>query len=286
MAHPDDEMHGWAILERSTDNYSVIIHGTRGEATGYCKNGFPGYQPGLGEAPPGNTKDYKNRSCKQLRIGSSRAFWNAAANFDSAFRPTPTEHHARTGVSLPSGTPGRGCAVSSNRFDMWIGKNSTLVYFDLGDGNLKECEVQWMISQIRRLRGTYYIPALREHSVVAVGHYNDIDGDPVTVDPRYPNCSHYGHPDHYAVHRGVFHTNYGTRGPQIGRTCSADPDVPDARRKLVVDDYSKIMSVAADGTRRGAVQVYYGWLMGPDPWPTGNESAANASNPQSFWQVH
>lgn len=301
MAHPDDEMHGWAILERSTANFSVVIHGTQGEATGYCKNAsFPSFQPGLGEVRPGNLSatafnDIKSdgvvtsAECKRLRVGSSRGFWGAVASFDAAFAPAPFERHVLSGKSLPSGTPGRGCAVSRTGFEIWLGENSALVYFDLGDGNLSKCEVEWAISQVRLLRGSYYLPNLPEYSIVAPGLYHDKDpnNDWTTYDPVYADCAHYGHPDHGAVHRAVFQTNFGTAGPQIGRTCSADGDVPNSssRKNVLVDDYNRVFGVSADGTRTGAAQRYYGWLFGTNPYPTGNESQTRAPQHQSFWDV-
>lgn len=272
VPHPDDEIGGWALIENSPGNYNIFIHLTRGEGTGYCGGGFPGYQPGYGEAPPGDRADYATQTCRTLRMGSTVAFYRAMASIDPYIGPIATTEHARRGVALPVGTPGRSCAVTSDRYTIRVGQNAAIVFFDLGDGNLSRCEVEWAVSQVRALRGTDWLPALPEWSLVGASFYND----------SYPNCVSYAHPDHRAVHEALWNTNFGTRGPQYGRTCRSDPD---SGRVDYVDQYG--MLDTSGSTRVGAAQVYYGWLRGDAPWPSGShDDVAAWSQNQAFWIRH
>ncbi len=116
-------------------------------------------------------------------------------------------------------------------------------------------------------------PDLPEYGVIAAS-YNNVDERCVVDD----------HPDHRAVHVGIFRDDQGTRGPQWGRTCGHDVDV--ARVSDVASDiWDQTVGVAPDGVRTGALQVHYGWLMdGPWPVQSGLENTGHFSRRQAFWQ--
>ena len=269
VPHPDDEFQSWSLIENDAQTYPVIITMTRGEATGYCaKSGYKGYQPSLGELPPGNDPTYRSKSCKQNRIGSTLAFYQAMAAVDPTLGPMPTTQTMLLGGPLPPGTPGYGCAVSSKTIEVWTGRNMALVFLDLGDGNLSSCEVQWAVSQVRRMRGTSALPNLAEHRLVAAGFRNKSN----------PNCYVYDHPDHRVVHQAIWNTNFMLPGGQYGRTCTTDPD------HSLVRNVQQIQALRMNGDMRvGAFQRIYGWLKAK-PWPAGTEFASLMSTRQAFWR--
>jgi hypothetical protein len=265
MPHPDDEFTAWSLIEDQPEVYQVFVTLTRGDA---CI-GWPYYEPALGEAPPGNDPDYASAAdCGTLRVGSTLAFYEAMMRLDPYLGPLPTWHEDRTGTALAPGDPGHGCEVTSDRFAIWVGRNVALLFFDLGDTNLRRCEVEWALSQTRALRGSWYLPDLPEADLVAAATYND---------GRFEDCFVYANPDHLATHEALWLTDFGTPGGQYGRTCRADPD-----QSLVgtVRQYSA-MDLAGT-TRVGAMQVYYGWLY-DGPIPAGNEAATAFSYDQAFW---
>jgi hypothetical protein len=268
IPHPDDEFQSWSLIENDSASYPVMITLTRGEATGYCAAGYPGYQPALGELPPGNDPSYQGKTCKQNRIGSTLAFFSVMCAIDPYIGPMPTTKETLTAAPLAVGTPGQGCAASSNQFEIWTGPNMTLVFFDLGDGNLTRCEVAWAISQTRRLRGSRHLPALPEKHLVAAGFRNK----------NNPNCYVYDHADHLAVHQAIWDTNFGLPGGQYGRTCTTDTD------QSLVKTVSQYHVLKMLGDQRvGAFQKIYGWLSAK-PWPTGAEAVSLMSAAQAFWR--
>lgn len=282
VAHPDDEISGWSLIEKSPGNYAVFIHMTRGDATGFCAP-FGGYQPDVGEAPPGNTDDYEAQACAELRIGSALAFYAGAAEIDGFLGPIGEVGYTLNFDELPEGTPGFDCPVSSTEARIYPGKNAAIIFFDMGDGDLTQCETEWAISQTRRLPQMGWLPQLPEYSLIATGYYNMVEGI---------NCRVYAHPDHRVIHEALWETDFGTPGPQWGRTCREDPDAkpggtPFARVE-VTEDYDQIMELGpGDFYRIGPAQVYYGWLM-PDYWELGEDDTDEISfnKTQAFWGVH
>lgn len=264
VPHPDDEFEAWSAVEDQPRTQQLFIYLTRGEAG--CRLGFPYYQPGLGEDAPGGAPGFEKRSCGENRVGSTLSFLRAMAAEDPSLGPMPDTHHALTGVSLGTAVAGAGCVASSPRFEAWTGAGFAVVLFDLGDGNLTRCEVEWALGQVRALRGTV-LPDLPEQGVVAAGFLNE----------GFAGCFPYAHPDHRAVQQAVRLTDFAA-GPQTGRTCSADPDTSAVRK---VRHYG---AMAVDKDRRtGAVQRTYGWLFGA-PLPAGDEGATLFSEDQAFWR--
>lgn len=265
-AHPDDEIGGWSLIERSPANYPVFIVMTQGEQTSYCTaDGRAANQTALGEAAPvGNPYAGKGtKACKTARIASWHAFLDSMAKMD------PT---------LPSAPPLRGSfTVDGRPFDVWANEKGARVVFDLGDGNLTPEEITWAIQTVRARRSQLF-PKLKEYGVIGASYRN--------VDPR---CPIYDHPDHRAIHRALFDTDQKTPGPQWGATCAHDADAARAGRVNEIDEdvFEYMMGVDApeidperypNAARRGAFQIHYGWLT-THYWPATGPS----SRRQTFW---
>jgi hypothetical protein len=264
IPHPDDEFEAWSAIEDQPRTQQLFIYLTRGEAG--CQLGFPYYQPSLGEDAPGGAPGYERRSCAENRVGSTLSFLRTMASDDPSLGPMPDTRHELTAVSLEHATPGATCVASSPRFEAWTGEGFAVLFFDLGDGSLTRCEVEWALGQVRALRGTV-LPELPERGVTAVGFLNE----------GFAGCFPYAHPDHRAAQDAVRLTDFAA-GPQEGRTCRADPGAALVRN---VRHYSA-MSMDKD-RRTGAVQRVYGWLFGA-PLPAGDEAATLFSEDQAFWR--
>ncbi len=272
IPHPDDEFSSWALIENRPSVHHVFITLTQGES-GCPIDGLTAfYEPALGELPPGNIADFAGKSCGELRIRSSLAFFEAIAEIDPSFGDIADAVDHRSGSKLTDKEPGYGCEPSSENFDVYSGDGATLIYFDLGDGNLEQCEVEWAVSQVRRLRGSEHLPDLDVESMIAAAFYNPIGEDGL------PGCVQYGHPDHYASHLAAFLTDFDLSGQQFGRTCSSDPD---PIRTDKVHSHAPVMEMN-DERRIGVFQQVYGWLF-EDPYPLGEEDVSMLSPKQAHW---
>lgn len=191
------------------------------------------------------------------------------AKTDPYIGPIGNNVYTRAAVGLSASEPGYNCSASSVSFSIRPGLNSALVFFDLGDGDLTKCEVEWALSQVRRLRLNGWLPNLPEHAILGGSFYN----------ASYENCYMYTHPDHRAVHEAVWQTDFGTAGAQFGRTCRSDPDQV---RVDYVDQYTQLMGLSGE-TRVGAAQVYYGWLWAGAWDVSAHDDGAFAPANQAFW---
>jgi hypothetical protein len=204
QAHPDDEIAGWSLIQRSGDRYPVFIMLTQGEETSYCNpSGRAGNERELGEAaPPGNAYEGKwSRGCREARVQSWHRFLDAMADYDPSLSKPPFRGTFSGGGSVGSLTPSRnddGRTSESRSFAVYADERSARVVFDLGDGDLTPEEVTWAIQSVRQRRRSLF-PRIAEGSVVAVSYRN--------VDPR---CAFYDHHDHRSVHVAIYGTNQGT----------------------------------------------------------------------------
>ena len=286
MAHPDDEVGSWAMVQRSSGNYPVFILLTRGEGTGYCETPEAGYEPSLadgsasGEVAPSPMPTGRHTlSCAQARVNSWHNFLDAQADFDSYLeRRSEMVSHGRKAALVAAGdaVPVRhdgDRAFMTDYFDLWVGERSARLVFNLGDGDLEPEEAVWAVRTARRIRGSYF-PLTNEYGVIGASFYNS----------SYPDCAIYDHRDHRAVHVALWNTDLGVKA-QWGRTCASDPD---AERTDTIDEdiFQTTFGVEADGYRSGTFQQHYGWLL-TGSWPYAerdHHGFGNITRIQSHWR--
>lgn len=279
IPHADDEMESWSILERDPDHYPVFMLMTRGEQTQYC--GGKGFAPNTGERlpQPQPFADRFTETCAKERIDAWSFFLdemskNGRAHTGSVKHVGKFTGEVRAGDVTPTRCDDlddktKNCHVSRD-FEVWVGERSARVVFDLGDGDLSKEEVEWAIHTVQRRRDLF--PIQEEDDIVAAGYANK---NPLFGLP-------YAHGDHLAIHHAIYETDFGTPGPQWGRTALGDPD---AAVTLWVSGYAFDAMFHVDGNRRvGAHAVAYGWLA--DPYYEGCERALSSpfSHEQKFWR--
>lgn len=229
IPHPDDEWQTWALVENSTSNYKVFVLMTRGEQTGYCQPRW-------------------TAECAGSRVQSFLDYLDRMGAAD----PSIPAGFTYQGVRGPFADQGRkleradgGAPFSAPRTaEVWTAGNGmgAVVAFDLGDGDLTEAEAVWAIATTRDNRAALGIDATLPNWNLLGAYYNR----------SYRGCFVYAHPDHYAVHRALYHTDFGF-AYQAAATCGSDPD---AKRKQAVTD----PSAGASWTAGGAFPDSYGWL--------------------------
>ena len=263
LAHPDDEVASWGLLQGSSDHYWVFVVLTRGEQTAFGDGS--GLREDLGERVP-RPQPFGGKgseACRRQRIDSWHAFLDAMAQHDPSIDvPGPTRR------VVPLTGPARGCEVRT-------GARSARVAFDLGDGALRSRDVVHALDTVRGFRGRY-LPQLEEDLAVAGSYYN------ADVADSYP----YAHRDHAAVSEALFATDHGLPGPQLGRTPRNSPAARERGRTVVVEPqvYQALMAVSDTGQRLGLMQTCYGWLAA-DPWPAGEtDEHTQWSRSQTFWE--
>jgi hypothetical protein len=255
IPHPDDEFAAWSMIEGAADNYPVFILLTHGEATAFADG--HGLQVGLGERVPQPQPFHGPHSlfAHAQRLDSWHAFLDRMAALDATLDSPPFFQHL---------------VVDGRGFDVFIGTRTARVVFDLGDGSLTEDDVGWALRTVRaNVRG--FLPVTQEYGAIGAAYFNADNPGPI-----------YTHPDHRAVHRALWDTDFGLPGPQWGRTTDSDPDV--ARTSEVTPEtYRQAMEVGAGGQRLGAVQQVYGWLGAPaEGFPT--TPGDLFARVQAFWQ--
>lgn len=251
IPHPDDEWQAWSLIERSSGNYKVFMLMTQGDQTGYCQ--------------PRWTKE-----CTDRRVSSFLGFLTEASKSD----PTVPGDFENLGARGPF--PTRGYTLTrddggnvypaSTAPTVYLDKQGrgAVVVFDLGDGDLTESEVKWAIETTRDNRQALGINTTARNWNALGAYYNK----------NYGGCYVYAHPDHYAVHRALYHHNYGF-GYQAAATCSSDPEV--SRKQTVTS--GSVQAIWNNGP--GAFPNNYGWLGSNNTY--GNQVWFGN---QSFWVRH
>lgn len=257
IAHPDDEIASWSTIEQSSGNYHVFVLLTRGGHTGYCEN--PQNKPGI-DNYPATSRD--SEACKQNRIMSFHRFLNRAAATDPYLDVLDAAAPTVSDVD-----PGAG------RFEVWAGPNSARVVFDFADGGLRAADLLAANELVRELKGSV-LPDLPDYQALAASFWN----------AHYPDCAVYEHPDHRAVHVGVFENDLDTT-VRRGRTCASDPDAVYFR--VVSEATWRTLAGSPDFlvAREGDPGIYresYGWLS--PGWVMTEDESSIISRTQSFWQ--
>ncbi|EPR76632.1 hypothetical protein ADILRU_1117 [Leifsonia rubra CMS 76R] len=263
--HPDDEFQHWALLENRTDVYSVIVLLTRGEQTGFCApEGLEaGWQPELEPAPRPMPEGQFSAACAEARVNAFVGYFGDMARADESIPGRFATVTTSTPLQDPAGVVCRldetdDCIVATT-VDLYrdLDDRGALLVFDLGDGDLSNAEVEWAL---RATLDTFVPELLGDGARVAgiVGGYS-------TPDNGYAGCFAYPHPDHLAVDRVLWATDFGA-GFQTSATCATDP-----RRQLFsrVSDRAteaafsiKPVDDSDDVLRTGAHTANYGWLHG------------------------
>ncbi len=258
VAHPDDEFESWSVIEGSSANYHVFVLLTRGGHTGYCET--PASHP--------NTDQYTavprdSEACKANRIRSFHRFLNRAAATDRSLDVLAEDSPDVSDVDPTAG-----------RFDAWVGPNSARVVFDFPDGGLEATNLVAANALVRSMKGVV-LPDLPDYQALAGSFWN----------ANYPDCIVYDHPDHRAVHVGVWENDLETT-VRRGRTCATDPDAAYFRR--VSDATWRVIAGSPDylqtGVDPGIFRESYAWLNGTGWEMSEGDTTFNARS-QSFWEL-
>ena len=264
MPHPDDERQAWSLIEGSSDNYKVFVYFTRGEQSSFCDK--PSLQTHWNEVSPGVLPNAKwSTQCHNARISSTLGFLNTMSQTDSAIpggfsmsrskTVWPNSQgkslgHVDAGSTLIQDNSAKVFYSSSEPFASNNSAKGRVIFFNLGDGDLTQAEVDWAIRSIRDNPSLYGLPSIPFYNIV--GPYSNA---------RYSNCYHYDHGDHRVIHQSLWNTNFNVSW-QAGATCASDPDV---KRTGTVSNYGWSNAVGMNGkTRVGALERYYGWLNSND----------------------
>ncbi len=254
--HPDDEMQAWSLLAGTTEAHTVFAFLTRGEETSLCQRALPGLDAASGEVVPRpRPRGRWTDSCAQARMNATIAFLERMGDDDPGL-PDDYDEGVRTGLA---GSPGGQRCDDGDCHDVGdvvvhAGDGATVVFFDLGDGDLTTDEVDDAIATLVDHGGELGIPDLPRRRLVAASYYND----------DQPTCVRYPHPDHRAVTDAVDGAPHGFPERFVA-TCRT-PDADLVGRAVDPDVWAATFDVADDGTRIGPHPVLYGWLLDPY-WP-------------------
>jgi hypothetical protein len=266
VPHPDDEWETWALVENSPANYKVFIIPTTGDQTGYCTT------PAAGAPAPVPMMSGKwTPECSQARINSWLNFTTGMSQSDPSV-PGDWQALGNRGPFPANGTAltrqDGGAPYAASRAPLVFldrqGRGAA-VFYDLGDGDLTEQEVVWAIKTTMDNRAALGINS-------TLPNYNILGG---FSNKYYANCAVYDHPDHYSLHRAIYHYKFAVVY-QSAATCRADTDT---RRTVKVSQKS---SDAAFTTGTGHFRKHYGWL-GTYGFATGDSQLNIFMQSQSFW---
>ena len=258
VPHPDDEFQTWSLVENRPDQYKVFVSLTRGEETGFCEPEIveTSLQANLDEVPPAPEPMGRwTPECAEARQSSLLGYLRQMSASDTTipgdFGPM-AEHIAlpTDGVALCRDDDGATrCDASLRTARVWLDaqERGAVVFFDLGDGDLTQDEAAWALRSVLAHRAEWGLDADSRVGAM-IGAFTN-EGE---------RCFSYPHPDHVAVHRTLWNVDFAA-GPQVGATCFLD-----ARQRMSAfvsaSAADASFEVDADGTRRGAHGVHYGWL--------------------------
>lgn len=265
--HPDDEWQGWSYIENSPGNYKVFVLLTRGEESGYCDNPVT--------APPAGTNGRWSEECATSRVVSWLGFLTAMSGEDPTIPGDWGPAH-RTAPFPTNGTAlnrvdGGVQRATTAHADVYVdqGGRGAAVVFDLGDGDLTDAETIWAFRTVLNNRAALGIDTTLPNWNAIGPYYNRI----------YPGCTVYAHADHYAVHRALYHTDFGLAGYQAAPTCRTDPDV--FRSRVVTQPMTE--KAWAPG---GHFRTAYSWLRQDWAFAWNPNQSTTFMQYQSFWHRH
>lgn len=301
VPHPDDEAQAWSLVERTPDVHKVFIVLTRGEQSAFCDT--PAWDVGTGELRPVPWPLGRwSPECEQARIRSFFGFLSQIGAHDDGL-PTEYEslgtlgpfpapqtavcHHdslpgdiqapdSASDTELSADTSTGSDCVADRTALAWTSPLATVIWFNLGDGDLTAAETVWATQVALEKRETFGLdPALSDIGIVGASFWN---GDGL------PDCDDYAHPDHGAVQTALMSTDFDA-GWQAAASCATDPRA--TLEATVSHDGFIDMFASVAGTRIGAHPVNYGWLSDATPYghhPSDyHEQHANFHRHQHFW---
>lgn len=282
VPHPDDEFQAWPLIENTPDTHKVFLMLTRGEQPYYCDS--PAYDDQYGARPPDPWPDGRwSLSCEQARINSFFGFMKDMGAVDAGL----AESYDELGVRGPfdggdqiicrrdSLDNSQGECITDSTARVWTSLQATVIWFNLGDGDLTAQEARWAISTVLANKPVFGIDSqLADTGIVGASYY---DG----TEPS--SCSGYMHPDHGAIQTALKESDFGA-GWQAAAICNADPEAT-MEASVTDDSYSRAFGKPPDSPL-GAFFVNYGWLSSatehghPDDH---HGQDANFHRNQTFW---
>ena len=283
--HPDDEFMAWSLIENTPDTHKVFVMLTRGEQTYYCDS--PAYDARYGATRPDPWPTGRwSPSCERARINSFFGFMEAMGaaddglpeSYDSLGVLDPFVDGAQITCRRDSLDSGTGECITDLTAEVWTSSHATIVWFNLGDGDLTAREVRWAISTVLSNKDALGIDSrLSDSGILGASYWNGLG---------YSGCSAYANSDHRAVHIALKTTDFEV-GWQAAPTCGADPE---AVMKVSVTEsgYLRAFGKPPDSAL-GAFFVNYGWLSGGEKYghpddPHGQHT--NFHRHQTFWIRH
>lgn len=287
VPHPDDEAQAWSLVESTPELHKVFVILTRGEQSTFCDT--PAWDVGTGELRPVPWPLGRwSPECEQARIGAFFGFMGQMGGHDvglpseyeslGTLGPFPAaqtdvcRHDSASGTGTPAGS---GC-LSDRTALTWTSPQATVIWFNLGDGDLTAAETAWAIRVALSGREAFGIDAaLPDFGIVGASFWNGTG---------HHDCDDYAHPDHGAVQMALRSTDFGA-GWQAAASCATDPQATLAAT-VSHDGFLDVFASVA-GTRVGAHPVNYGWLSDASPYghhPSDyHQQHANFHRHQHFW---
>lgn len=300
QAHPDDEVEMLGYIDEYGNNsayHKVFAVLTRGEQSNYCNYDSGSLNPNEIPPNPAPTAPWVS-SCDSARINSFVNFMSAAANL---YDYIDSSYSYYGEVSLASTTPVDPCVRNSTadgdesgsaigvdalldsqrtetRFtctstaeadDVRIYRGAsgytTILFFNLGDGDLTRNEVEWAMRRLVDSGATLQVPSLQRRYVVAP-----------FANVTNTSCTAYTQPDHRVVHEGVSSYNISTI-EQLGSTCDTDVDA-DRVQSVPVATWNGWFRSPSPTTAFSYHDRHYGWLIAglwSSPYTTGKCGVGN-----------
>jgi hypothetical protein len=133
---------------------------------------------------------------------------------------------------------------------IWKGSSgyTTVLFFNLGDGDLSIKEVEWALRRISDSASSLQLPALIRQLVVAP-----------FANTSYTGCADYTQPDHRAVHVGAYSIDISSV-EQVGSTCDTDPEA-DQVQIVPTTDWNYLFKSNSSTTAYSYHDRHYGWLL-------------------------
>ena len=268
MPHPDDEWQGWSKIAQRPE-FKVFIYATRGENTGRCEPGTIVRTTGI-HLPSPQPEGRWTKSCEDARINSTLGFLHGMSESDPTIPgdlmyvgeigPLPANGKTICRTDSSETACNTTDTLSANVYADRLGRG-ILILFNLGDGDLKEEEIKWMLNAVKEMPELF---GMSSHTVfkefVASSYYND----------SFSSCFVYQHADHLALAKTVQNNDFGM-GDQFLSTCASNPDA------------DMTMSVSASSISGFDMAFsYYDWLF----YGTNLEGRArDSSQSTALWQI-
>ena len=277
--HPGDEFQAWSYIENTPKIHKVFLMLTKGEQSAYCDKPASNKLVGVKQPNP-RPKGRWSPSCQQARINS---FFNFLTKMGEADPGLPSSYND-LGVKGPFLDPNNivcrkdrdeNRCLLDKTVQVWSSKQATVVWFNLGDGDLTVEEVRWAIATVLANKILFGIDnQLSDDGIVGASYYD-------RTTPA--SCSGDKHPDHLAVQNALKLSDFNI-GWQASAICNADSGV---LIKASVSDKSYHQAFGKPpGQALGAFFKNYGWLSNYNGYGHNddyNGQLANFHRNQTFW---